>query len=1010
MSAASDLTRESWQHVSRLLDEALELPADRRAAWLHALPSEHASIRPALQALLERAAKIETGEWLLTLPKQDRAIELMSGAGAAGAVPGALVGPYRLLREIGLGGMGAVWLAERADGTLKRQIALKLPRAAWSSDLAQRMARERDMLAALEHPNIARLYDAGVDERGRPYLALEYVEGEPIDVWCTKRGATLRHRLELLLQVARAVTHAHARLIIHRDLKPSNILVTAAGEVRLLDFGIGKLLESGQADKTQLTRAGGRALTPDYASPEQISGVAISTASDVYSLGVVMFELLTANKPYKLKRGSAAELEEAIVAADAPPASTVAPLPFKRALRGDLDAIIATALRKDPAQRYPTVDALGADIERYLRQEPVRARADSRWYRLKKFVMRNLVPVAAATAVSVAVIAGAGVALWQAREAVEQARIAREQTDVARKESRRAQAVQDFLIGIFRRNTHLQEDPAKARATTARELLDIGTSQVGDALKDVPEAQLQVISMLTDMYTQLSLRGEAEQLRRRGLEVARKTFAPDDVRLADAVLSYSQTLQMGERRAEIPPLLAEARGILDRAGETTTYLRGALLYETARFQRDESLPAALVSADEQVAFFRAHHPKRGTLINGLRLATRARLFAFKPAEAEATALQAVELARQREGGAAAAWLVGALADLSETQWLQLKTSEAEQSIRESVAMTLRVNGEHHGETLLSSMKLAALLIRSGRHAEGEQLAQSVLTRIDQPKTRYSAGTIVNIRGILALARYELGLPAEADAATAADVDDLRATFPNSGALANRLLTLAEIRAMRGRDEEAEALLKEGEMRWRRFAGSMAGEALDQHLALSRARIANARGDAASALEHLKRIPLLTPNPAVERAVLLGDVERSEAAQRAGRHDEALAAAQRALDAIRGRSLSGLAALEPRALVALGRAQLAVGNRAEALRSLQDAVGLHLKHGDPASLWLADAKIALGTAIARSDPARSRQLLSDAKIIHSHNRDVGAQWRVPAPPDAGAAPVLSATRQ
>ena len=210
--------------------------------------------------------------------------------------PGALVGPYRLLRELGIGGMGAVWLAERADGTLKRQVALKLPRAAWSRGLAERMARERDILASLEHPHIARLYDAGTDAQGRPFLALEYVEGQPIDVYCHERALNIPARLQLLLQVAHAVAFAHSRLVIHRDLKPSNILVTADGQVRLLDFGIAKLMEGDRTQETQLTQLAGRALTLDYASPEQIRGEPIGTASDVYSLGVVAYELLAGAK------------------------------------------------------------------------------------------------------------------------------------------------------------------------------------------------------------------------------------------------------------------------------------------------------------------------------------------------------------------------------------------------------------------------------------------------------------------------------------------------------------------------------------------------------------------------------------------------------------------------------------------------------------------------------------------------------------------------------------------
>jgi serine/threonine-protein kinase len=239
MSSAADLTAASWVAFSRLLDEALERPAGERLMWLEGLGAEHEPLKPALRAVLMRSAGVETAQWLATLPHTDSAAAI---AGESDLRPDALVGPYRLLREIGTGGMGAVWLAERADGSLKRQVALKLPRAMWSPGLAQRMARERDILAALEHPNIARLYDAGNDAPGRPFLALEYVEGEPIDAYCRQRSLNLKARLQLLLQVAHAVAFAHSRLVVHRDLKPSNILVTADGQVRLLDFGIAKLM------------------------------------------------------------------------------------------------------------------------------------------------------------------------------------------------------------------------------------------------------------------------------------------------------------------------------------------------------------------------------------------------------------------------------------------------------------------------------------------------------------------------------------------------------------------------------------------------------------------------------------------------------------------------------------------------------------------------------------------------------------------------------------------------
>ena len=276
-----------WPTISRRLDEALALEPQQRDTWLDTL-AETDSVKEKLRHLLAARAGVETDDFLEALPKLTVGAAEMAGDSAAhGASADAVIGPYRLIRELGVGGMGLVWLAERVDGGLKRQVALKLPRLSWSRGLAERMSRERDILASLDHPNIARIYDAGLDANARPYLALEYVEGEVIDVYCKRLALSVRDRLLLVLQVARAVAHAHARLVVHRDLKPANILVTAQGQVRLLDFGIAKLMEGELTQETQLTQQGGRALTLDYASPEQIRGEPLGTASDVYSLGVV---------------------------------------------------------------------------------------------------------------------------------------------------------------------------------------------------------------------------------------------------------------------------------------------------------------------------------------------------------------------------------------------------------------------------------------------------------------------------------------------------------------------------------------------------------------------------------------------------------------------------------------------------------------------------------------------------------------------------------------------------
>jgi len=425
---------DQWPEISRLLDEALALEVRERDAWLEALacdcPETHACLRDLLATLgeIERDDFLDELPWL-DVPEEPFPTELR---------PGQAVSVYRLLREIGVGGMGTVWLAERTDGVVQRRLALKLPRTTWGGRFAERLARESRILATLEHEHIARLYDAGVDGQGRPFLALEYVAGLPIDVYCRENAVSLRQREELLLQTMAAVSHAHARLVVHRDLKPANILVTSDGRVKLLDFGIAKLLESDRAEATALTRLAGRALTLDYASPEQIRGEPLGTASDVYSLGVVAYELLSDAKPYRLRRGSAAEMEEAIANAQPLLASEAATAPARRsALRGDLDAILNRALKKSVDERYPSIDAFAQDLARHMRGEPVHARPDSRWYRASKFVSRHRGAVVLASTLAASVVVGSGVSIWQGR-------VARLQERRAVSETLRQQAVRDL--------------------------------------------------------------------------------------------------------------------------------------------------------------------------------------------------------------------------------------------------------------------------------------------------------------------------------------------------------------------------------------------------------------------------------------------------------------------------------------------------------------------------------------------------------------------------------------
>lgn len=447
---------EEWPTISRLLDQALALPALARTAWLDALSGDEARHRETLRLLLRTQTGLEADDFLRTLPSLPPESGPLAGGDVTEPYPGELVGPYRLIRELGRGGMGLVWLAERSDGVAARRVALKLPRQAWGRALAERLAREREILAGLEHEHIARLYDAGTDARGRPFIAMQYVEGEPIDVYCERRGLALPDRIALLLQAMAAVAHAHGRLVVHRDLKPGNVLVSSEGRVTLLDFGVAKLMEDGSTGATALTEFAGRALTPDYASPEQIRGEPLGTASDVYSLGVLAYELLAGTRPYRLTRGTAAELEEAITRVDPPAASDAATSPtLKKALRGDLDAILGKALKKAVGDRYASVDAFAQDLQRHLRGEPVLARPDGTAYRLAKFVGRHKLAVAMGAGATVSLLSGVAVAGWQAHQA-------REQEQRASAEVRRQRATQELYIETLSRLSVLAAEQPQA--------------------------------------------------------------------------------------------------------------------------------------------------------------------------------------------------------------------------------------------------------------------------------------------------------------------------------------------------------------------------------------------------------------------------------------------------------------------------------------------------------------------------------------------------------------------
>ena len=425
---------ERWKIVKDKLYAALEMDGPSRAAYLKEIGQQDPELRSELDSLI--ASHDEASTAFLNQPAAHIAALL---AEPQTDLIGRRLGPYQLIRRIGVGGMGEVYRAVRADDQYRKEVAIKLVRAGQSSGfILDRFKNERQILASLEHPNICRMLDGGTTSEGLPYFVMELIEGEPIDKYCAKHKSPVQERLELFLQVCSAVQFAHQRLIVHRDIKPANILVTKEGQPKLLDFGIAKILDPSASDNATVTLF--QVLTPGYASPEQIKGETITTASDVYSLGVVLYELLTGQSPYRVTTGASHEISRAVCeeeprrpsttvreTKDGPTSGEDPREKVTKRLRGDLDNIVLMALRKEPARRYSSVEQFAGDIRRHLQNLPVIARQDSWTYRTSKFALRHKAGVLAATAALIALLAGVGVILHEARIARQQAQLAQEQ-------------------------------------------------------------------------------------------------------------------------------------------------------------------------------------------------------------------------------------------------------------------------------------------------------------------------------------------------------------------------------------------------------------------------------------------------------------------------------------------------------------------------------------------------------------------------------------------------------
>jgi hypothetical protein len=476
------LSTNQLARVDALLDELLDLPVETRKLALDRKcsddPAVHAEVRSLLTAAGAVGGFLSTPARLATEPLLEE------------FPPGTRIGAWRITRRIGRGGMGVVYEAQRAEGDFQQRVAVKLLRQEAVAELP-RFHIERQILASLEHPGVARLYDGGVASDGRPYMVMEFVEGRPITDYCAVSKASLAQRMQLFVQVCEAVAYAHRNLIVHRDLKPANILVTSQGQIKLLDFGIAKLID---VDRPELTQAAAAPLTPMAAAPEQLLGQAVTTATDVYALGLLLFELLTDTQPWLSVGGPIAQAVRVILDENAPVpsrrAAEVSGAPFPpRVLRGDFDAIVGKAVRKEPQHRYATVEALKADIEHALNAEAVAARSGARLYVFGRTLRRYRWVTVAVAAVLVSLAVGLGTAAWQARRAATE-------RDAARRDAAREEAVRYQLTRLFR--TAIEE--RGSQPATAKAMIDNSALRVLREYRSQPQLEGQIVLTLADLY------------------------------------------------------------------------------------------------------------------------------------------------------------------------------------------------------------------------------------------------------------------------------------------------------------------------------------------------------------------------------------------------------------------------------------------------------------------------------------------------------------------------------
>jgi serine/threonine protein kinase len=740
------LDPERWRKAEEVFGLAMEAAPEARERLVAEACGEDEALR---QEVLSLLASADTATEYLSRVAIRAGIRPAQGAEA---LVGRTVGPYRLVRVLGRGGMGAVFLASRADHQFEKEVALKiLPLGMTSPEAVRRFHRERRIVARLEDPRIARLLDGGVSEDGTPYFVMEYVDGEPLDEYCDAHRLSIARRLTLFLDVCDAVEHAHRHFIVHRDLKPRNILVSGEGSVKLLDFGIARILEP-EDDEEDLTRTGhAHPMTLSYASPEQVRGEPITTASDVYALGVLLYKLLTGLHPYRREFTSPSDAERVICGetptvpsrrlaaeesreiAEARDASLSK---LQRELSGDLDAIVLTAMRKEPSRRYPSVHQLSEDLRRHLQGYPVRARKDSVGYRASRFVRRHRIGFAAS--VTVAALAAALMAV-SVRHTLTTAALGR----ALSREVETTQQVSEFLVDLFRTSNPMEGFGDTVRVRT---LLDQGLENLAQEKGGTPEVRARTLMVMGRVYGNLGLYDEAVVLQEEALRTWRSLYGRVHPEVAEAL----EALASSYDRARQPTI---ALGYFEEALATRRAVGGAPLSEAVSLQgmgrllRDQGNPDSAETLIREALRIRnaaAGEEDFQTVQTVLDLA-----FVLR-GKGEADSAQALyERAIQgleAHGDSAAVILPAALNNLAYLHRTRGENAEAEALYRRAVALERQWGTVPN--LLLLMNNLAATLDEEGKQAEADQVLADAIQVSEQywPDGHWRVGSAYGARG------------------------------------------------------------------------------------------------------------------------------------------------------------------------------------------------------------------------------------------------------------------------